>query len=534
MAQEGSEGSVANSSSTSNFWDLQTNSLSNSWTNVIPTWHPPNDNRNSNSSCEEEISISNSFTNTSNHSGLSDDNSSHHQLVRPPSSNELTGEPTSENHLWSHVLLGAGNNGNLHNNQDVGENFVDALSSSKNLTIQMFEPACDYLKKMDNSWELIPNSATFNNLQKHLNSFNGSLMEHERLSNLSNLVSNWSIGLPFPEANRQISIPSTTCHDEILINSNHHPQEYSQSHDFSNHPMKRDMSNASSSCEVTGGIRGSNNNSWMFPCYGQDVDQSSSDQTSFLGSFKTNSLLQHQMDNNPVLTRENVNNNNKSYYGSSRLEEPWSNSTKNLSDIISFNSFLNKPLMDVQPSKHCSSKPSNSSEAKKHGHENTSSAKGSGRGDGNSSGEGKKKRSEDHSATVFKKPKQDNSTVSSLKVQVPKVKLGDRITALQQIVSPFGKTDTASVLQEAIGYIKFLQEQVQLLSNPYVKPNSTKNPWGLLERKDHANNIGAVEVKLDLKSRGLCLVPISCTPQVHRENSVSDYWTPIYRGSLYR
>ncbi|MCL7024926.1 hypothetical protein MKW94_004322, partial [Papaver nudicaule] len=101
-------------------------------------------------------------------------------------------------------------------------------------------------------------------------------------------------------------------------------------------------------------------------------------------------------------------------------------------------------------------------------------AKGSGRGGGNSSGEGKKKRSDDHSATVLKKPKQDSSTVSSVKVQVPKVKLGDRITALQQIVSPFGKTDTASVLQEAIGYIKFLQEQVQLLSNPYVKPNSNK------------------------------------------------------------
>lgn len=82
-------------------------------------------------------------------------------------------------------------------------------------------------------------------------------------------------------------------------------------------------------------------------------------------------------------------------------------------------------------------------------------------------------------------------------MQQPKVKLGDRITALQQIVSPFGKveidfcfiqfsvnffnfifrllstiidnnynsyfqTDTASVLTETIGYIKFLQEQIQV------------------------------------------------------------------------
>ncbi|OIV91617.1 hypothetical protein TanjilG_09029 [Lupinus angustifolius] len=44
--------------------------------------------------------------------------------------------------------------------------------------------------------------------------------------------------------------------------------------------------------------------------------------------------------------------------------------------------------------------------------------------------------------------------------KVRKEKLGDRITALQQLVSPFGKTDTASVLHEAIDYIKFLHDQV--------------------------------------------------------------------------
>ncbi|KAL6498406.1 hypothetical protein OROHE_026674 [Orobanche hederae] len=47
--------------------------------------------------------------------------------------------------------------------------------------------------------------------------------------------------------------------------------------------------------------------------------------------------------------------------------------------------------------------------------------------------------------------------------------MGDRITALQQLVSPFGKTDTASVLSEAIAYIHFLHEQVSVLSNPYLK-----------------------------------------------------------------
>ncbi|CAN1835508.1 Transcription factor bHLH110 [Linum perenne] len=46
--------------------------------------------------------------------------------------------------------------------------------------------------------------------------------------------------------------------------------------------------------------------------------------------------------------------------------------------------------------------------------------------------------------------------------KVRKEKLGDRIASLQQLVAPFGKTDTASVLMEAIGYIKFLQNQVEV------------------------------------------------------------------------
>ncbi|CAL8176424.1 unnamed protein product [Prunus armeniaca] len=37
-------------------------------------------------------------------------------------------------------------------------------------------------------------------------------------------------------------------------------------------------------------------------------------------------------------------------------------------------------------------------------------------------------------------------------------------TALHQLVSPFGKTDTASVLLEAIGYIRFLQGQIEVIN----------------------------------------------------------------------
>ncbi|KAL5570164.1 hypothetical protein UlMin_026739 [Ulmus minor] len=43
-----------------------------------------------------------------------------------------------------------------------------------------------------------------------------------------------------------------------------------------------------------------------------------------------------------------------------------------------------------------------------------------------------------------------------------KENLGEYIVALQQLVSPYGNTDTASVLNEAMEYIQFLNEQVQL------------------------------------------------------------------------
>ncbi|KAK1262301.1 Transcription factor [Acorus gramineus] len=101
--------------------------------------------------------------------------------------------------------------------------------------------------------------------------------------------------------------------------------------------------------------------------------------------------------------------------------------------------------------------------------------------------------------------------------QALKVKLGGRITVLQQIVSPFGKTDTASVLFEAVNYIKFLHEQIHV------------NTWVGLEKKDRTES-----KKLDLKSRGLCLVPISFIPEACHDNSGPNYWTPTHRGCLYR
>uniref|UniRef100_A0A0E0DNI8 BHLH domain-containing protein n=1 Tax=Oryza meridionalis TaxID=40149 RepID=A0A0E0DNI8_9ORYZ len=68
--------------------------------------------------------------------------------------------------------------------------------------------------------------------------------------------------------------------------------------------------------------------------------------------------------------------------------------------------------------------------------------------------------------------------------EVRKERLGDRITALHQIVSPFGKG---------------------------------------------ANDDG----KKDLRSRGLCLVPVSCTSHFGGDNA-ADYWAPAPLGGILR
>ncbi|XP_077246368.1 transcription factor bHLH111-like [Tasmannia lanceolata] len=490
MGEEGSESTIATSLSTPDWCELHGNPFS-SWTNMNP-WHPSNPS--SNSSCDEDMSISTAFTNASNLSNLTV--SSPHEFVESALAMELS-EPASENHLWNQVLLSVGSNRDLHSGQDDGENFLSALSS-KNLTVEMFEPACDYIKKLNNSWEFT-NTTCFNNMEKQLHSHDGSLMEHPRLTTLSNLVGNWSIAPPEPQIDCQIT--PTACNMSL----NFSMDKYSET---GISQLKQDSPNSSPI------------NSGYLPSYGLDpkgetrqFDMESSE-VPFLRS-----PIRYHMGPNSSFAGENT-----CYFR--MLDVPWPH-TRHFSDI-SFAGCLNKPLVDCQASNKLPLKGSNSPDSKKNGLVLVST-RGNGKGTGIAS-EGKKKRSEESSDTPFKKPKHESSTVSSNKMQVPKVKLGERITALQQIVSPFGKTDTASVLLEAIGYIKFLQEQVQLLSNPYMKASVNKDhtPWGGLERKDKS------EGKLDLKSKGLCLVPVSCTPQVYRDNSGSDYWTPTYRGCLYR
>ncbi|KAF2304838.1 hypothetical protein GH714_039142 [Hevea brasiliensis] len=150
---------------------------------------------------------------------------------------------------------------------------------------------------------------------------------------------------------------------------------------------------------------------------------------------------------------------------------------------------------------------------------------------------------------------QPSSTQSTFKVR--KEKLGDRVTALHQLVSPFGKTDTASVLLEAIGYIRFLQSQIEALSLPYLGRGSSnmrqqqyqqsvqgerncifpEDPGQLLndncvKRKGASTQQDYnEEPQKDLRSRGLCLVPLSCTLQVGSDNG-ADYWAPALGGGF--
>ncbi|CAI9760457.1 unnamed protein product [Fraxinus pennsylvanica] len=128
--------------------------------------------------------------------------------------------------------------------------------------------------------------------------------------------------------------------------------------------------------------------------------------------------------------------------------------------------------------------------------------------------------------TSNKRPR--NETPSPLPAfKVRKEKMGDRVTALQQLVSPFGKTDTASVLSEAIEYIKFLHDQVKMLSTPYMKSGASIQHQ---QNSDISNDSDQGRAQ-DLKSRGLCLAPVSSTFPVTHETTV-DFWNPTFGGTF--
>lgn len=63
---------------------------------------------------------------------------------------------------------------------------------------ETFDPAFDYLKKMDSNWEFAIAPPLANSFGKQLNCYHRSTIEPERMTDLSDLVSNWSIAPPAP------------------------------------------------------------------------------------------------------------------------------------------------------------------------------------------------------------------------------------------------------------------------------------------------------------------------------------------------
>ncbi|KAJ8445236.1 hypothetical protein Cgig2_024442 [Carnegiea gigantea] len=172
-------------------------------------------------------------------------------------------------------------------------------------------------------------------------------------------------------------------------------------------------------------------------------------------------------------------------------------------------------------------------------------------------------------STASKRPRVDLSMSNKER----KEKFGERIAALQQLVSPYGKTDTASVLLEAMDYIKFLHEQVKVLSAPYLhntpidrmetrRDKDQVRIWLIEEAEHHGigryqifiydKNLHAYNCRLSayvlaylwstrlnkntghgqysLRSKGLCLVPTSYTAGLPRGNG-ADIWAPTKSSS---
>lgn len=203
------------------------------------------------------------------------------------------------------------------------------------MTNAMFEPACDYLKKLDTSWEY-NGSTSFNSFEKHLNGYSEALIENnERLTKLSNLVRTWSIAPPDPEVSSHFD-PQTN--NMSLNSSMDHYQQFKQ--------LPFGDSTPSKSSEV-------------FPCIDDDMkvkqEYHAREVQGFGKSFNANGYLDG-------FNNLSVGDSGKFYHGLPNI----SSCTKNFSDVISFNSRLGRPVIGVHAQRP-SMKYSNLSESKKHG-----------------------------------------------------------------------------------------------------------------------------------------------------------------------
>ncbi|XP_024182609.1 transcription factor bHLH68 isoform X5 [Rosa chinensis] len=119
---------------------------------------------------------------------------------------------------------------------------------------------------------------------------------------------------------------------------------------------------------------------------------------------------------------------------------------------------------------------------------------------------------------AVKKARVQPSSSAQPTFKVRKEKLGDRITALHQLVSPFGKALSLPYLGSGSPNMRQQQQQSALLNDNCMKRKGVNSEQDAYE-----------EPKKDLRSRGLCLVPVSCTLQVGSDNG-ADYWAPAALG----
>lgn len=198
------------------------------------------------------------------------------------------------------ICRSIGNNGELHNNhQDVGDNMVNSFAA-KNISTGLFEPACDYLKKMDNGWELTSSTTPFNNFSKNFDGFGNKIFEPQGqgLTKLSNIVSNWSIAPPDPEISRQFD------------------------------PLSCNISLSPSSDQYTPYFMKPNGNT--------KLDSYSSQGHDHLKSLHGNGVGSYEMGMNNVINVEDFSCKN--------------DNGSNLADVMSFTNCLNKPWIDINAS----------------------------------------------------------------------------------------------------------------------------------------------------------------------------------------
>ncbi|KAL6010230.1 hypothetical protein ACLOJK_000661 [Asimina triloba] len=92
-----------------------------------------------------------------------------------------------------------------------------------------------------------------------------------------------------------------------------------------------------------------------------------------------------------------------------------------------------------------------------------------------------------------------------------KEKLGERIIALQKLVSPYGKVGGAELAVLATPSFFFCKTAAECIFN--------------LQEEAEEEEGGEAESRYNLRSRGLCLVPVECTVHVARSNG-ADLWSP--------